>query len=177
MPGNRVAEGTTVGLQCGYMTQFFLQDIIIFCFLFLHNFTASCPSSQEPALSVGVVFIRAIIKGSCLVSVATAHSRGGLCARMLRVATETGATAYISIQCASVAPGTFLRIINAQSVCSLLSKITTMSFLVAGGITRRTCATVKVGLISSPIKPRVCMKQLSTAISKVTHQIILFTIQ
>lgn len=108
----------------------------------------------------------------------TAHFRGGrseeACVRMLRVTMETGATAYISIHC--VRPlhhGTFHHIINAQSVCSLLSKITTMSFQVAGGLVGRAAA-VKVRLISPPIKPSLCMEQLSTAISKVTHQIILF---
>ncbi len=34
-------------------------------------------------------------------------------------------------------------------------------------------AAVKVRLISPPIKPSLCMEQLSTAISKVTHQIII----
>lgn len=70
---------------------------------------------------------------------------------------------------------TFLHIINAQSVCSLLSKITTMSFQVAGsGSSSAAAATVKVRLISPPIKPSLCMEQLSTAISKVTHQIVFF---
>lgn len=119
--------------------------------------------------------MRAIIKGSCLVSMETSHFRGGgseeACVRMLRVTMETGATAYISIHC--VRPlhhGTFHHIINAQSVCSLPSKITTMSFQVAG----RLVAAVKVRLISPPIKPSSCMEQLSTAIFKVTRQINIF---
>lgn len=118
--------------------------------------------------------MRAIIKGSCLVSVETAHFRGGgseeACVRMLRVTMETGATAYISIHCMRLFhQGTFHHIINAQSVCSLLPKITTMSFQVVGS----DAATVKVRLISLPIKPSLRMEQLSTAISKVTHEMTL----
>ena len=143
------------------------------------------PSIRPPSRRLGGAgvisgchFMRAIIKGSCLVSMETAHFRGGrseeACARMLRVTMETGATAYISIQC--VRPlhhGTFHHIINARSVCSLLLKITTMSFQMAGRLVGRTAA-VKVRLISPPIKPSLCMEQLSTAISKVTHQMICF---
>lgn len=101
------------------------------------------------------------------------------CVIMLRVTMETGATAYISIHCVRLLHrGTFLHIINAQSVCLLLSKITTMSFQVAGsGSSSAAAAAVKVRLISPPIKPSLCMEQLSTAISKVTHQIIFLPFQ
>lgn len=157
--------------------------------LFLHNFSLqphhwhppTRTSIHPPARRLGGAsvisgchFMRAIIKGSCLVSVETAHFRGGrseeACVRMLRVTMETGATAYISIHCMRLFhQGTFHHIINAQSVCSLLPKITTMSFQVAGSGT----ATVKVRLISLPIKPSLCMEQLSSAISKVTREMIL----
>lgn len=125
-------------------------------FVFLHNFYLqrhhrphppahpSPPSQRLRGASVitGCHFMRAIIKGSCLVSMETAHFRGGrseeACVRMLRVTMETGATAYISIHCVRLLhQGTFHHIINAQSVCSLLSKITTMSFQVAGSGARR----------------------------------------
>lgn len=52
---------------------------------------------------------------------------------MLGVTMETGATAYISIHFVHLLhQDTFHHIINALSVCSLLSEITTMSFQVAG---------------------------------------------
>lgn len=122
-----------------------------FAFASLHNFSRQTqhrhppahPSvlplgdSEEPELSAGVISYEPSSKACCLVSMETAHFRGGrseeACVRMLRVTMETGATAYISIQCVRLLhQGTFHHIINAQSVCSLLSKITTMSFQVAG---------------------------------------------
>ncbi len=151
MPGEPLQLGEPGALCCGYVTQF-LQEIIVF--LFLYNFspqppplTPTRPSIHPPSQRLGGAsvisgchFISAIIKGSCLVSMETAHFRGGRSeeAWMLRVTMETGATAYISIHCVRLLHhGTFHHIINAQSVCSLLSKITTMSFQVAGGGVRR----------------------------------------
>lgn len=55
------------------------------------------------------------------------------CVQMLRVTMETGARAYISILCVRLLhQGTFHHLINTQSVCSLLSKITAVSFQAAG---------------------------------------------
>lgn len=143
-------------LCCAYVTQFPARNNCLFRFLRLHNFSLqplrrppTSPSIHPPSRRLGGAgvisgchFMRAIIKGSCLVSMETAHFRGGrseeACVRMLRVTMETGATAYISIHCVRLLhQGTFHHIINAQSVCSLLSKITTMSFQVAGSGARR----------------------------------------
>ena len=126
------------------MTQFQGEKKNIFHSLFLHNLSLQ-PLHHHPSIhpfggGAGVIsgchFMRAIIKGSCLVSMETAHFRGGnseeVCVRMLRVTMETGATAYISIHCVCLLhQGTFHHIINAQRVCLVLSKITTMSFQVA----------------------------------------------
>lgn len=109
-----------------------------------HHHSLTHPSVYPPSRRLrgasaisGCHFMRAIIKGSCLVSMETAHFRGGrsaeACVRMLRVTMETGATAYISIHCVRLLhQGTFHHIINTLSFCSLLSKSTTMSFHVAG---------------------------------------------
>lgn len=150
VPGKALQLGKRGELCCGCVTQF-LREIIVFSPLNLPETPATTthppihpPSRRLGGASVisGCHFMRAIIKGSCLVSMETAHFRGGrseeACARMLRVTMETGATAYISIHCVRLLhQGTFHRIINAQSVCSLLLKITTMSFQVAGSGARR----------------------------------------
>lgn len=99
------------------------------------------PSISEACFVSGCYFTRATFKGSRVVSMETAHFRGRrekkACVWMLRVAMETGATAYISIHRVSLPHGgTFRHKINIGSV--LLAAVTNYNSVVWSG--RQRCS-------------------------------------